>query len=82
MNIINKIIQQASTNLLIGKINIMNISLPVALFAKYSMLERDAYIARTLPKMISLIRSTSDPVLKIAYYLAYKPLVVNFNIAQ
>lgn len=34
MNIINKIIQQVGNNLLVGKINIMNISLPVALFAK------------------------------------------------
>ena len=42
MNIINRIIQQAGAGLLVGKINVMNISLPVALFAKYTMLEKDA----------------------------------------
>jgi len=42
MNIINRIIQQAGAGLMVGKINVMNISLPVALFAKYTMLEKDA----------------------------------------
>lgn len=42
MQLVNKIVQQIGNNLLAGKINIMNISLPVALFAKYSMLQRDA----------------------------------------
>jgi len=42
MQLINKIIQQVGNNLLSGKINVMNISLPVLLFAKYSMLQRDA----------------------------------------
>jgi hypothetical protein len=71
MNLINKIVQQMGNNLLAGKINVMNISLPVALFAKYSMLQRDAYITRILINVIQQINHVQDPVLKLAYFLAH-----------
>jgi len=71
MNLINKIVQQMGNNLLAGKINVMNISLPVALFAKYSMLQRDAYITRILINVIEQINCVQDPVLKLAYFLAH-----------
>lgn len=77
MQLVNKIVQQIGNNLLTGKINVMNISLPVALFAKYSMLQRDAYITRILSNVIDQMKQLDDNILKLAYFLAHYPLQIN-----